>query len=45
MDNSIVYAQLGCLYKIVIKNSTELNQPELLHNFNDYKFEELKAPY
>jgi hypothetical protein len=45
MDNAIVFAKFGKLYKLTIKNTLELNDPVLLHDFNDYKFEELAAPY
>ncbi len=45
VDDSIVYAESGCLYRISIKSSDELSEPQLLHDFNDYKFENRQAPY
>jgi hypothetical protein len=45
VDNSIIFAEDGCLYKITIKNSGKLNDSHLLHDFNDYKFENRQAPY
>ena len=45
MDNAIAFAELGKLYKLTIKNTRELNESELIHDFNDYKFEEATAPY
>jgi hypothetical protein len=45
VDNAIVFAEGGCLYKITIKSSSKLNESHLLHDFNDYKFENRQAPY
>lgn len=45
VDNAIVLAEDGCLYKITIKDSKNLNEAKLLHDFNDYKFENRQAPY
>ncbi len=45
MDNAIMFAEFGKLYKLIIKNTHELKSPELIHDFNDYKFKELLAPY
>ena len=44
VDDSIVYAEGGCLYKIGIKSETELSNPKLLHDFNEYVFENKEAP-
>ena len=45
VDNSISYAEHGCLYKMFIESNNNLSEPILLHDFNSYKYEELKAPY
>lgn len=45
MDNAVIFAEFGKLYKLTIKNTYELNTTELIHDFNDYKFKELLAPY
>jgi hypothetical protein len=41
----IVFAENGCLYRIGIKNASELGDADLIHDFNDYKFEKLEVPY
>ena len=45
VDNSIAYAENGCLYRVYIKNNNQLSEPKLIHDFNSYKFEAIKAPY
>ena len=45
VDNSIVYADSGCLYKICIDSASTLSESKLLHDFNNYKFENRQAPY
>ena len=45
VDNAIVFAKNGCLHRIVIKNEQELGEVQLIHNFNNYKFENRQAPY
>jgi len=45
VDNSIVYAEKGCLYRVYVKSSRKLSEPNLLHDFNEYKFENKEAPY
>ena len=45
MDNAIFYAEFGVLYQISIQTCSKLSKPKIIHDFNDYKFEELKAPY
>ncbi len=45
VDDSIYYASKGALYRLNIKSSNKFNDPKLIHDFNDYKFEELQAPY
>ncbi len=45
MDGAIMFAEFGQLYKLTIKNTHELNKHELIHDFNDYKFKQLLAPY
>lgn len=42
-DDSIYFAKQGCLYKLNI--SKDIGKPELLHNFNEYKFKHKQAPY
>ena len=44
-DNQIYYAEKGILYKLKIQTSNKLTEAKLLHNFNDYKFEYIQAPY
>ena len=45
VDNAIFFAQNGCIYKITIVSSSSLNEDQLLHDFNNYKFEPKQAPY
>ncbi|WP_395372883.1 hypothetical protein [Marinicella sp. W31] len=45
MDNAVMFAEFGKLYKLIVKNTIELRKRQLIHDFNDYKFEELIAPY
>ncbi len=45
MDGAVVFAESGRLYRLTVKNSLELNKTELIHDFNDYQFTELIAPY
>jgi hypothetical protein len=45
LDNAIVFAEDGCLYKTVIENSSKLSEAQLIHDFNEYKFENRQAPY
>lgn len=45
LDDTIVYAEEGRLYKVVIKSLQDLSAPKLLHDFNEYRFEERLAPY
>ncbi len=45
MDDAIFFAEFGKLFKLKIKNQKELMKPELIHDFNDYKFRDLLAPY
>jgi hypothetical protein len=45
VDESIVYAENGCLYKVAIENCNQLGKAKLLHDFNGYKFENRQAPY
>jgi hypothetical protein len=45
LDDSIYYAEKGCLYRVGLKSSYELGNSQLLHDFNNYKFEYRKAPY
>ena len=44
-DKYVFYIKKGCLYKLEVCNSPLIEEAELVHNFNDYKFEALKAPY
>ncbi len=45
VDNSIVFAEGGSLYRTTIKSSCKLSESKLLHDFNNYKFESRQAPY
>ncbi len=44
-DNSIYYAEKGCLYKVQIVSSNQLSQPKLIHDFHGYQFQSRQAPY
>ncbi len=45
VDNRVYYAEKGLLYKLNIQSSNMLSEPKILHDFNDYVFENKKAPY
>ena len=45
VNDWVVYAESGCLYKLSVKSSGKLSEPELLHDFNGYHFEARQAPY
>lgn len=45
VDNAVLYAEHGRLYKTTIKNTKALSDPVLLHDFNGYEFEPKTAPY
>lgn len=45
VDNRIVFSEKGCLFEIKIKTPTHLNEPKMLHDFNDYEYEKRFAPY
>lgn len=45
LDKALFFAQNGCLYKITIPSSSNLNEEQLIHDFNPYKFEPKQAPY
>ncbi|MDO3383763.1 hypothetical protein [Gilvimarinus algae] len=45
VDGSIVYAESGCLYRVVIIDPNQFGEPKLLHDFNEYEFEDVEAPY
>lgn len=45
LDNVIVFAENGCLNQIVIAKDRKLSEVQLIHDFNDYKFENRQAPY
>jgi hypothetical protein len=45
IDGSIIFAEFGKLYQLNIINTSELKEAKLLHDFNDYKFKKLSAPY
>ena len=45
LDNAIFYAEKGCLYRVQIEGCNQLSKPKLIHDFNDYKFEAIKAAY
>jgi hypothetical protein len=42
---SIVWASKGCLYRAAIKSSKEIGEPKLLYDFNEFQFQEIRAPY
>jgi len=45
VDGSIVYAENGCLYRVALQSGSKLSEQKLLQDFNEYKFENRKAPY
>ena len=45
LDGAIVFAEQGCLYEMALKGKDGLSKPELLHDFNNYEFESIEAPY
>ena len=42
---SVVWALGGCLYRAQINLKGEPIRPQILHDFNNYEFEERTAPY
>ncbi len=44
-QNDVVWASKGCLYRSKILDDSDIEDPKLLHDFNPYKFEAIKAPY
>ena len=45
IDGAVFYAEHGVLYKLKVQSANILGEPKLLHEFNDYKFESIQAPY
>jgi len=47
LDNKyIFYIEKGCLYKLNVSTNYDIEKDSIfMHDFNDYKFEALKAPY
>jgi len=47
LDNEyIFYIKKGCLYKLKVSTNYDIKKDSIfVHDFNDYKFKELKAPY
>lgn len=45
VDDRLVYAEAGALYRRAIRNAKELDPARLIHDFNAYTFEERLAPY
>jgi len=43
--DSICFAKNGRLFRIIIKKDKDVGEETLVHDFNDYKFEKLEAPY
>lgn len=43
--NRLVWATNGCLYSCSIKSENQLDLSQLLYDFNDMKFQRVKAPY
>lgn len=41
----LVWAEKGCLFAAALDREQGICEPKLLHDFNDMKFEEKKAPY
>lgn len=45
LDDTLAYSEKGCLFRQKIDPYGKLMEPILLHDFNDYKFQVLEAPY
>ena len=45
VDDRLVYAEQGCLYRRAVTSGTHLGAPSLIHDFNGYRFEARPAPY
>ncbi len=45
VDGAIVFTENGCLCKMEIVDSLHLGEPEILHDLNGMKYEEIVAPY
>ncbi len=44
-DETLVWAEKGCIYRATIKDTESLGEPRLLYDFNPLKFEAIQAPY
>lgn len=45
VNSHITFAKDGCLFRTRIKSAGELSDVTLIHDFNEYKFENREAPY
>lgn len=45
VDNQILYAEQGCLYRREVTASNALGPAQLVHDFNPYTFSPIEAPY
>lgn len=45
IGDKIVFAQGGCLWRTGVSGPDSLSDVSLVHDLNDYKFDNLKAPY
>jgi hypothetical protein len=45
VDERVVYAEAGVLYRRALQSARKLGEPQLIHDFNEYKFETRAAPY
>lgn len=45
LDDSLYFAEKGCLFELPIAAASKLAEPILVHDFNPYHFEALQAPY
>ncbi|MCG8505938.1 MAG: hypothetical protein MI755_15140 [Sphingomonadales bacterium] len=44
-NNALVWATGGCLFRARIESHSKIGRAKILHDFNNYSFEPIKAPY
>jgi len=44
-QDRLIYASKGCLYRTTAQAVLNADEPQLLHDFNGYTFDAIKAPY
>ncbi len=45
VDDAIIYAERGCLFRMSLESRAAIGNQKLLHDFNGYEFENKQAPY